>query len=330
MSDARIDIFVVPSGQTGIEQIVTEEIIATLTTDVAGEFTTETSIDSRGVYEVSAVFRDTGDNYLESSDARNVTVGGPPPILGDWKNLGWFSVILGVPLAILIPIGAFLYYRHYRKTHPREAKEPETLVAPQPPPPPPIAAHPASESPVKIALPQIAQPFPDVWGRGDDLIIVFTVDGSRYTLAQASLDIELGPDSTTRAPVGQQGRVSQEHTYRSAGQYEIKAVLVKEVRNGYVPASRMVRIVDYREEIVRLNNEMVATLQTRGMALTAKMTAREVETRLTRAMPALHRETAGGLISVFEEANYSLHPMARSAYERMYLACLEVKEHAGE
>ena len=325
MPDAKVDIFVVTiSGQSDIQ-----EVVATLTTDDEGEFTTATVLHYGGVYEVSAVFRETGDMYLESSDVRNVTVGGPGETFGDWKSPGWFSVILGAPLAILIAIGAFLYYRHYRRTHPREPQKPKTQVVAQvlasPPTPTRVLA---SDSPVKIALPQIPEQFPDVWGQDESLMIIFAVDGAQHPLEQYSLDIEVAPDSTVRARLGRDGRASQAHSYSVTGQYEIKAVLVKEVRNGYLAASRSVRIVDYREEVVRLYNGMLAILKTRGFSLSKEMTAREVESKLVRAMPELSTQTVAGLVSAFEEANYSLHRIARPAYERMYLATLEVEKYA--
>ena len=261
MPDAKVDIFVVvTSGQFDVQ-----EIIATLTTDGDGRFNTETAIQHGGVYEVSAVFRDTGETYLESSDVRNVTVGGPSEIFGDWKSPGWFSVMLGVPLAVLITIGAFLYYRHYRKTHPSESKQTDIqAVAPLPPSVPAQARISIFQSPVKITLPQISQPFPDVWGKGDDLLIVFTADGSRHSLVHASLEIDLGPESKSETELSPDGTASREHMYVTPGKYEIKATLSGGARNGYTPASRMVRIVDYREEIVRLYNEIVATLRSRA------------------------------------------------------------------
>jgi hypothetical protein len=184
-----------------------------------------------------------------------------------------------------------------------------------------------AEYPVKIELPRIAAPLPDVWGKDDSLLIVFTVDG-RHPLTHYSLDIKLGPHSTVRASFGQERRVSKEHTYEQIGQYEIKAVLVKDTRNGYVSGSRMVRIVDYREEIVRVYNETVATLRSQGMSVSHRMTAREVGRSLQVTMPSLPRETIDSLISVFEHANYSTHPVARPAYERMYLAVVEMEKHA--
>jgi hypothetical protein len=325
MRDAKIDIFVVAtSGQFGVQ-----EIVATLTTDKDGRFSSEIAIDYSGLYEVSAVFRDTGETYLESGDVRNVRVGGPGEVFGDWKSPGWFPVILGVPMAILVAIAAFLYYRHYRKAHPPELKKPQApAVVPAAQPPTSLGRAPSADSPVKITFPQIAEPFPDVWGQDDNLLIVFTVDGTRYPLAQLSLDVELGPDSTIREPLGQPARVSHEHTYRRPGDYQIKAAPVEEVRNGFVPASRMVRIVDYREEIVRLYSEMVRILRARGVALSTRMTAREVENRLVGSMPNLSRDAVTGLVSVFEEANYSLHSISRSSYEKMYLALTEVEKTA--
>jgi hypothetical protein len=90
----------------------------------------------------------------------------------------------------------------------------------------------------------------------------------------------------------------------------------------------MVRIVDYREEIVRLYNEVVHGLRAREVALSPKMTPREVESRLEGAIPGLSHEAVRDLVDVFEEANYSMHPVVRLAYERMYLACEEVRRYA--
>jgi len=158
-------------------------------------------------------------------------------------------------------------------------------------------------------------------------LIVFSVDGIPQILAQYSLDIDLEPGTSLRCPITADGRASQFHTFRKAGQFNIQAVLVKDVRNGYLPASRLVRIVDYREEIVRLYNEMLASLKSHGFSLTPEMTAREVEAGLRQAYPAISSETTNTLVSVFEEANYSLHLIARPAYEKMFKAVQEVVRH---
>jgi hypothetical protein len=168
---------------------------------------------------------------------------------------------------------------------------------------------------------------PDVWGKDDGLLIVFSVDGSPEMLAQYSLDIEYGTGAADREALTAAGRATQMHIFHQTGVYNIQAVLVKEVRNGYLPASRMVRIVDYREEIVSLYNEMLASLESQDFSFTPRMTVREVEARLWQVYPALSSGITNTLVTVFEEANYSLHPIARPAYEKMFRAVKEVEKH---
>jgi hypothetical protein len=75
-----------------------------------------------------------------------------------------------------------------------------------------------------------------------------------------------------------------------------------------------------------LYNEMVGSVKGQGLTLSLKMTVREVEYRLRKAFPDLTGEVTSSLISVFEEANYSLHPVSRREYERMYRAVEEINE----
>ena len=326
----RVDIWIVPLEKAyGLG-----ELVATAVTSEKGDFERELSIDQPGQYEISAVFADTGDLYLESSDVRSLTVSGAlvlPPSPN--RERPTWLLIVGAALAVLaLATASYLFARYgWRRNRARPVAVGGIAVIPsvisQPAVPPQARAHGPG---VKIALPQIAEKFPDVWGRDESLIIIFAVDGTRHSLEQYSVDIELAPDSTVRAPLGRDGRASQEHSYPMTGKYEIRAVLVKDVRNGYLPASRFVRIVNYREEVVRLYNEVVAILKTRGVSLSQEMTAREVETRLTNAMAGLSRDTIRDLVRLFEEANYSLHPIARPSYERMYLASVEVEKHAGK
>jgi len=55
-----------------------------------------------------------------------------------------------------------------------------------------------------------------------------------------------------------------------------------------------------------------------------KMTARDVERHLVKTVPTLPEEVIDNLVTVFEEANYSLHPITRPAYEKMFLSVQEI------
>lgn len=306
--------------------------IADLQTDGEGNFTTEIVLENPGQYEIGAVFRQAGTDFFASSDSRDVTVG-ERSVASAWNLIvGWSVLFIGLPLAIVIALGCFLYLRRHRRARELHGGANLSAMAARPsvPPPTPVAPVPASASPVKIDFPQIPAGFPNVWGKGESLVIVFSLEGERHLLEQYSLDIELAPGLTSRVPLGPDSRVSEKHTYRTAGQYDVKAALVKETRNGYVPASTIVRVVDYREEIVSLYNNMIATLKSRGVSLSPKMTAREVEGRLVETTQSLPRGTVREFVSLFEEANYSLHSINRTSYEGMYVACSKVEQYARE
>jgi hypothetical protein len=274
-------------------------------------------------------------------------------LLGRYGFRGWVRVAVGLPvlifivttgyllnlfdmqqgLLLMIGLGVFsaltivsYLLGHYGFLRPGKKHKPVMVTAKPAPIPAGKLPH-APMPPVNIGFPQIPMEMPDVWAKDDDLLIVFSVDGTPQMLAQYSLDIEFGVDAVTRAPLSSEGRATQTHNFRQAGVYNIQAVLVKDVRNGYLPASRMVRIVVYREEIVRLYNEILASLKQKGLSLTPKMTVREVEGRLQQAYPSLPNDVTSTLVGVFEEANYSLHPIARPAYEKMFKAVREVVRH---
>lgn len=319
------------------------EKLVTMTTDNTGIFTGEVTVDTPGNFEISAVFEKTGGLYYQSGDSGTINIYDPNLIpVADTGNPTRSPVIIGVLVLTVMTVISFLLGRYgirwtwykilklsLRKQtgfRPRRVKEPgsraqqEHLISPKV-----NSAGADSANPlVAIGFPQIPSGMPDVWGKDDGLLIIFTVAGTPQMLAQYSLDIELGTDAVIRAPLSSGGRAAQTHTFHKAGQYNIQAVLVKDVRNGYLPASRIVRIVDYREEVVRLYNEMLAYLKTQGISLSVKMTVRDLVRHLEKTIPTLPGEVIDSLVSVFEEANYSLHPIGRSAYEKMFLAVNEI------
>ena len=87
--------------------------------------------------------------------------------------------------------------------------------------------------------------------------------------------------------------------------------------------------MDYREEMVHLFNDMVNNMNIKDIHLDRKMTAREMETILGERLEGVSRDTIRKIVAGFEEANYSLHPVAKKSYEVMYLAVSEVLDYAG-
>jgi hypothetical protein len=318
--------------------------LATLTTDDQGKFAAEFTLKDPARYEITAVYRGVEGLFNGSRDIRMITIEGPNALLNLFRQYTWLLVAGGVLLCLGLAAGGYYLHRHgftfftkstYSLTAIKQVlfghgkkKTGIPATAGQATPEAAMTSTPGHSPmpPVHIELPQIPTAMPDVWGKDDSLIIVFSVDGSPEMLVRYSLDIEYGTGAAARAALTAAGRATQTHIFHQTGIYHIQAVLVKEVRNGYLPASRMVRIVDYREEIVHLYNEMLVTLKLKGLSLTPKMTAREVERRLQQAFPSLTSDVTSSLVSAFEEANYSLHPIARSAYEKMFTVVKEIEK----
>jgi hypothetical protein len=304
--------------------------LSTLITDASGYFTSQVTIDSAGQYDIEAVYDEENDTYFKSGISRSLVVENPALISPGGETNGNPDrplIVIGISVFIALTIGSFLLGRYgFRRRHFKKKMAPtKPNVTAIPHPVVPISSH-APAPPVAIAFPQIVPEMPDVWGRDESLLIVFRVDGTPQMLADYSLDIELGTENIVRAIIGSDGRASRTQVFHRTGEYHIQAVLVKEVRNGYLPASRMVRIVDYREEIVRLYNQLLGLLKNRGIALNPKMTVREVGTLLTKAFPSLPTSVTGTLVAIFEEANYSLHPISRRSYTEMYMAIREIEK----
>ena len=96
----------------------------------------------------------------------------------------------------------------------------------------------------------------------------------------------------------------------------------------HLPASlsRSYRVVEYREEIVRLYNTFLDWARARIGSDLDQATPREVELMLVTSGTRVHQRSLDELTSRFEEADYSEHPIARRHYESMYRAWRAVVE----
>jgi hypothetical protein len=81
--------------------------------------------------------------------------------------------------------------------------------------------------------------------------------------------------------------------------------------------------VDYREEVVRMFNEMYLNYRSRYEDVNEKMTPREMERTVSSGWPEAKKKTLGVAVAVFELANYSMHAISRGEFERMYLSRLD-------
>ncbi len=89
-------------------------------------------------------------------------------------------------------------------------------------------------------------------------------------------------------------------------------------------ATAGVRIVDYREEVVRLFNDLYHRACLQFKAATELATPREFLWTVRRQMPDTSDRHLDRVITIFEVANYSLHGIGRDDYVKSYLSIKEL------
>jgi hypothetical protein len=123
------------------------------------------------------------------------------------------------------------------------------------------------------------------------------------------------------------GNINSVHVFTLKREYVINASYKEDVSGSTISSWRKIRIVDYREEMVRLFNEMLETLELTDVSIGSEMTPREIEEILRIRLKGIDETTLRRLISSFEEANYSTHPVTRDSYLKMYRSVSEVLGH---
>ena len=187
------------------------------------------------------------------------------------------------------------------------------------------------DAPIEVTLAisfDVSEPdLPPVWGPGEDVsAFVRALDAEGSAVAGAEITIAMNGGDARVAVTGDDGRCSLELTVEEAGDYAVTARFEGDA--AYLPgeAAEHFRIVDYREEIVRLYNDFKAWAQARTGSDFGQSTPREVELALVSGRLPIPQKSLDELISRFEEADYSEHPIERRHYLSMYRAWRAVVE----
>jgi transglutaminase-like putative cysteine protease len=173
-----------------------------------------------------------------------------------------------------------------------------------------------------LSLPQIQAPFPNVWGVNEELEVsvgLTTVDGHPIVNTQVDMEVDGEP---IEVYTGEEGLASITTVSPSMRSLKISASYsVEELKS-----ELNVKIVEYREEIIGLFNTKFRDARERFDKIKDNYTARELLGYLKTQTPTETHSALGEMTFIFEEANYSLHPIARESYERFYLAKNEFEE----
>ena len=180
---------------------------------------------------------------------------------------------------------------------------------------------------LEIDFAKPAADLPAVWGVGEVVdILVQAVDSQGDVLAGVELAVSVAGEDAAMLVTDDDGACALHSTADDVGENTISVTF--EGDEDHLPASlsRSYRVVEYREEIVRLYNAFLDWARARIGSDLDQATPREVELMLVTSGTRVPQKSLDELISRFEEADYSEHPIARRHYESMYRAWRAVVE----
>ncbi len=169
----------------------------------------------------------------------------------------------------------------------------------------------------RLRFPQIREPLPLTWDADEPLEMTITCNG------EADREVLLSVDGGDARKVRLDGGIARVMFRLPKGRHRVMV--------GHdgpdVPGEASwtdVQIVDYREEIVRMFNELCRNLKSCIADVSDEMTPREMERVVIRRMPE-SGDSMGAVVTVFELANYSPHAVKRTEYESMYLSGMGIR-----
>ena len=283
--------------------------------------------DSEGLLSLPVTFQYEGDSV---NGPLSYYIGIPvTPVGFNW--LLW----VGLPALILVVASGGYAVRRWRpviveqlarRMAPAEEPEPEPVPVPEDLLPEEEIPEPQPTH-LAITFMKASPDLADVWGVGEEVMIEFHLtDGDGGDLSGEILQVSFGDEEPAPIATDEKGRSHVSWTGHSPVDCIVKAEFTGDDERLPATTTRELRIVDFREEIVRLYNVFTAWVEPRISDYSKQLTPREVEARIISEGLHVDERALDQLISRFEEADYSEHPIARRHYEAMYRAWRTVVE----
>ena len=194
---------------------------------------------------------------------------------------------------------------------------PQVTAIPEEPEPEPEPVPEPEPTMLAISLGGRRPDLPAVWGVGEQVAISLTLSVEGGPGVDGATIEGTGPDGLWTLETDEQGHCAFDWTGDALGEFMVSASFPGNDLYLESSHSSSFRVVDFREEIVRLYNSFVewAGEQTPSAA---NRTPRELESMLVTSGLSLDHRAIDEVISRFEEADYSEHPIGRHQYEAMY------------
>ena len=301
--------------------------LATVVTEEDGRFEV-TVPDAGDLAGTPIAFRYAGDDVtmpVSYAVSGSTQPGGP----------GWFLWVALAAVMAGLPIAGVVVGRRLRDAPRSASPGPSPAIEPALAGPVEEAASAGPDRPAaEVVLPgtqpvslevRFAPPapdLPDVWGIGETVAVQVSLTGAEaQPIPGVPLALAMSPDGASWQPeTGNDGVCRLEWTAETLGVRHFSAQFAGDALRQGEAAERGLRVVDFREEILRLYDLFLGWARERSADVTEQSTPREVELALvSRGLPLDQREL-DEIISQFEEADFSEHPIDRGHYEAMYRA----------
>lgn len=245
---------------------------------------------------------------LQRNDPGN---GDPSADIGDSGNSLLIIGIIVAGMAIIATI-AFIIIRK-RRRNVRSTTDLPVEPTPAVPAPAPVSC----EGRFQLSFPQIREPFPNIWGADELLELAI------YCKDEATVEVMMSIDGEgARKVLLEDGRARASLKLKKGEHKIIVSAVAGAGPSGVSWVT--VHIVDYREEIVRMFNKMCKSFIPAGDRAGNELTPRELERSVGAQMPEKKRRQLDVAVTTFELANYSVHEIRRTDFERMYTSELGI------
>jgi hypothetical protein len=176
---------------------------------------------------------------------------------------------------------------------------------------------------LRIWFPGIGDSFPAVWGIEDKLLIKCSWECDGEAVSRNKLRGFMNDVPIFERQIDGNKWLDVYHAFDKKGLQKIMVVLYDESDKPLDATEKTLRIVDYREEIIRLYQSFLQGLIERDIDVKDYMTAREILHMFQQA--GITSPDTACITDCFEEAEYSSHSVTRRTYETIYLALKELK-----
>lgn len=227
-----------------------------------------------------------------------------------------FLALVGLVAIVFVSIGALklpTIRRNPSAPRPTASGITQTVAVPPPPAPAPVY----KKAPIQIHFPMIKSSMPDVWGVREKSVLIFKVEDRALVGPRELPGLTATIGGIVVPLVFYKGEARLERTFSQPDDVDVQVELKVKGEKLARRTTRVLRVVDYREEIAELFAKFKEDASKTITPLRHDATAWEVHDALLDAKPDMSKTALREVVSSFEEAKFSNHPVGRSTYEKM-------------